>query len=99
MGAVETIILVGSLLSAVGVIIASAVSVYKIVRKWDKWTEQKDAHDKENYMAILRLTIMSHEMPLTERISAGDKYVFKMNGNGEVKKKYYELLDQLSKEE
>ena len=40
---------------------------------------------------------MSQEMPLSERISAGEKYI-KYGGNGEVKHKYEELLTLLPKE-
>ena len=33
----ETVLLVASVLTALGVIIASAVKVYKIIRKCEKW--------------------------------------------------------------
>lgn len=42
-------------------------------------------HCEENYMTGLRLTIMSDNMPLGERIAAGIKYL-DADGNGEVKK-------------
>jgi hypothetical protein len=42
-------------------------------------------HDKEQYLAILRLTIMSENMPIGERISSGIKYL-ELGGNGDVKK-------------
>ena len=42
-------------------------------------------HCHENYLSGLRLTIMSNEMPLGERIIAGKKYI-DAGGNGEVKK-------------
>ncbi len=41
-------------------------------------------HTKENYLGIKRLTIMSHDMPLGERIIAGHEYI-KEGGNGDVK--------------
>ncbi len=44
-----------------------------------------EEHCEENYMTGLRLTIMSDNMPLGERISAGFKYL-ENDGNGEVKK-------------
>lgn len=47
-------------------------------------------HVTENYMSTLRLTIMSSEMPMEERLQAGEKYV-NLNGNGAVKCKYHEL--------
>ena len=93
---VETILLVASVLTALGVIIASAVKVYKFIRKCEKWIDETNEHSLDNYLSIKRLTIMSHEMPLSERIEAGEKYI-KYGGNGEVKAKYNELLE-ISKE-
>lgn len=94
---VEKILLIASVLTALGVIITTSVRVYKIVRKWEKWIEETSEHSLENYLSIKRLTIMSHEMPLSERIAAGEKYI-KYGGNGEVKHKYEELLNLLPKE-
>ncbi len=94
----EKIILVGSLLTSLGVVITSCLKLYKFLRKWEEWVEETGEHSKDNYMSILQLKIMSPYMPLTERIKAGDKYV-KSGGNGEVKQKYYELLEKLPKEE
>ena len=97
----EKIILIASVLTALGVIITTAVKVYKFIRKWDKWVDEQTEHSLDNYLSIKRLTIMSHEMPLSERIAAGDKYI-KYGGNGEVKHKYEELLkiyDEKHKEE
>lgn len=41
-------------------------------------------HSLENYLGIKRLTVMSHDMPIGERIVAGNEYI-KAGGNGEVK--------------
>ena len=41
-------------------------------------------HSKENYLGIKRLTVMSHDMPIGERIVAGSDYI-KAGGNGDVK--------------
>lgn len=94
----EQIIATAAILSAIGVIITAIVTAYRFVRKWDKWREKKDEHDKENYKAILRLVIMTPEMPLSERIEAGDIYVNILNGNGGVKQKYKELLARFAEE-
>ena len=85
-------ITLAAVLSAIGVVVTAIVTAYRFIRKWDKWREDKDRHDIENYKAILRLVIMTPEMPLSERIEAGDIYVNKLNGNGGVKQKYNELL-------
>ena len=54
-------------------------------------------HDEEQYLDILRLTIMSENMPITERIIAGKKYIDR-GGNGDVKKFYEQLLKDHVKE-
>lgn len=94
----EQIIQAAAIITAVTVIITAIVTAYRFIRKWDKWREEKDLHDKENYKAILRLVIMTPEMPLSERIEAGDIYVNKLNGNGGVKQKYKELLARFAEE-
>ena len=94
----QQIIATSAVISAIGVLITAIVTAYRFIRKWDKWREDKDRHDIENYKAILRLVIMTHEMPLSERIEAGDIYVNRLNGNGAVKQKYNELLQRFQEE-
>ncbi len=91
---IKSIILISSLLTALGVVIATAVKIYAFIRKWEKWVEQQSEHSFDNYMSIMQLKIMSPYMPLSERVKAGDKYV-KLGGNGEVKMKYQQLIEEL----
>ena len=90
------IALIESVLTFAGI----CVTVYFTNKKSNKKIEEKVdtlvEHDKEQYLSILRLTIMSEEMPISERIIAGDKYV-KKGGNGEVKKYYQRMLDEHTK--
>ena len=60
-----------------------------IDEKIDKITRLQD----EQYLSILRLTIMSEEMPMSERLIAGKKYVNR-GGNGDVKKALHKLEEQ-----
>ena len=92
------IILAASLLTALGAIVTTAVKIYKFIRKWEKWIDKKDKHDNEQYVQILRLVIMTPEMPLSERIAAGDIYVNELHKNGGVKQKYNELLARFKEE-
>lgn len=92
MSLIEIIVLIASVITSLSVIITAFVTAYRIVRKWDKWVKQKDKHDIEQYVQILRLVIMTPEMPLSERIAAGDTYVNELHRNGAVKQKYNELL-------
>ena len=98
MGISNIIILIASVITSLSVIITAIVTAYKFVRKWDKWVKKKDEHDIEQYVQILRLVIMTPEMPLSERISAGDTYVNELHRNGAVKQKYNELLQRFKTE-
>lgn len=100
----EGILEAAALLSALGVLAGFGYKVYKKikaihddVKSMKEMQQVQNEHENENYMNILRLTIMSEEMPLSERIAAGDKYI-KDGGNGEVKHKYEQLLRQLDTE-
>lgn len=92
MSLIEIIVLAASIITSLSVVITACITAYKLVRKWDKWVKQKDKHDIEQYVQILRLVIMTPEMPLSERIAAGDTYVNELHRNGAVKQKYKELL-------
>lgn len=59
----------------------------------DKKLDGMKKHQDEQYLAILRLTIMSEEMPMAERLIAGRKYE-KLGGNGEVKQFLHQLEAQ-----
>lgn len=89
---IDGIIKAAAVLSALGVIFGGGVAIWRFIAKLsnnikglnETLTDLK-THSNENYMSLLRLTIMSHEMPIGERIVAGHKYL-KNGGNGEIKK-------------
>ena len=76
----------------VSVIWANRKANKELTKKVDTLVE----HDHEQYLSILRLTIMSEEMPVSERIIAGDKYI-KAGGNGDVKQYYQKMLEEHTK--
>lgn len=63
------------------------------IDKMAETVEEMQQHDREQYLAILRLTVMAPEMPVSERIIAGKTYIDK-GGNGDVKAYYEELIDK-----
>lgn len=81
----DYIIKVAAALSALGVIFAAGRKIINAVNSVVTDIKDLKAHSNENYMSLLRLTIMSSEMPIGERIVAGHKYL-KAGGNGEVKR-------------
>jgi hypothetical protein len=78
---IDWIIKIGAGVGALCTIVAVSIKINKFMKKAEKIFE----HDEENYMNILRLIIMSSEMPIGERINAGYKYL-KKGGNGDIKK-------------
>lgn len=75
----------------IGGVITVAVMVWKGITLFVRFLDDiKDdikelkEHSKENYLGIKRLTVMSHDMPIGERIVAGNDYI-KAGGNGDVK--------------
>ena len=57
-----------------------------------KIDNQKEAVEKQ-HLDVLRITIMSPSMPVSERLIAGAEYI-KKGGNGDVKKYVHELEKQ-----
>lgn len=86
----EMLITAGALVSAVGLI---AQKVGKPIVELLQDVKVLTEHDREQYLAILRLTTMSRDMPISERIIAGQKYI-ELGGNGDVKKYYEQLLKE-----
>ena len=60
-------------------------------------TETIEKHDKEQYLGILRLTIMSEGMPISERLIAWKKYIDAGGGDGDVKHYYENLVREHTK--
>ena len=88
--------LVESVLTFLGICVTVYFSNKKSNAKLEKKVDTLVEHDKEQYLSILRLTIMSEEMPVSERIIAGDKYI-KAGGNGDVKKYYQQMIKDHTK--
>lgn len=90
------IALIESVLTFAGICVTVIWSSKKANKKLEEKVDKLVEHDEDQYLSILRLTVMSEEMPITERIIAGDKYVRK-GGNGEVKKYYEKMLAEHTK--
>ena len=90
------IALIEGVLTFAGICVTVYFTNKKASKKLEEKVDKLVEHDKEQYLSILRLTIMSEEMPISERIIAGDKYV-KRGGNGEVKKYYQKMLEEHTK--
>ena len=85
-----------ALLGLAGAILVALINNYFQNKNLDKRLNKIESHDEKQYLGILRLTIMSENMPISERIIAGKEYIDR-GGNGDVKKFYQEFLDQHTK--
>lgn len=93
----QSILTWGGVAGAIAAIIALVKTVVKTARGAIKYfadlkssVDTLAQHDHAQYMAILRLTVMSENIPLSERIIAGKEYL-KNDGNGDVRH-YYETV-------
>lgn len=96
----EPLLLAGAAASAAAAVLSLLAFLFRNGRRITRYFEAQaqdlatvKRHDREQYLAILRLTIVSQEMPITERIKAGDEYI-KAGGNGAVQRLYEQLLEE-----
>ena len=90
------ITLIESVMTFAGICVTVYFTNRKSNAKLEKKVDTLVEHDREQYLSILRLTIMSEEMPVSERIIAGDQYI-KAGGNGDVKKYYQQMIKEHTK--
>lgn len=90
---------VGALFTIKKIADCIAAFVKKISNAVEKINKMEE-HSRENYLGIKRLTVMSSDMPLGERICAARDYI-KYGGNGEVKQyaKEHLHIDDVIEEE
>ena len=88
------------IVKALGMVVVTWLTVHHSNKKSAKNLEDKVdklvENDKDQYLSILRLTIFEENLPLSERIIAGDKYL-KKGGNGDTKKYYENMLKEHTK--
>lgn len=93
---IDTFLLIASIISAFTVIGAFMFKVYNFFSKIEKKYDEMNATLRQNTLYILKIAILSEEMPLVDRIHAGETYI-KMGGNGMVKKKLEHLMREFEK--
>lgn len=84
----------------ISMIVALGATVWKLSRPLKEIVKRLDRVEKyhhNDYLCMLRLTIMSDEMPMEERLEAGEKYV-KEGGNGAVKARYNLMVKEYQDE-
>lgn len=87
------ILLLGELFSIISLLVTNIIQNKSRDKKLTEEIKEIKDHQKKNYIGILRLTVMSEEMPVSERIIAGKKYI-EEGGNGDVKKFYEKFVKE-----
>ena len=89
----EYIIMIASIVTAITVISSTCFKVYKFFRNLEKKYDEMNDILKNNTLYILKIAVLDEQLPLTDRLKAGELYM-DLGGNGAVKKKYQELLKE-----
>ena len=77
----------------IGMILVAIINNLSQNKSIAKRLDKQEEHSRKQYLSILRLTIMSEEMPISERIIAGKEYI-EHGGNGDVSEYYKNFLEQ-----
>ena len=89
----EYIIMIASIVTALTVISSTCFKVYIFFRNLEKKYDEMNDILKNNTLFILKIAVLDEQLPLTDRLKAGELYM-NLGGNGAVKKKYQELLKE-----
>ena len=92
----DNIMFIATILGGIGTIIGILYKMYKFVRNIEEKYEEMNELIKENTIHILKIAVLNEDLPITDRINAGERYMT-LGGNGFVKKKYLQLLDEYEK--
>lgn len=92
----DNIMFIATILGGIGTIIGILYKMYKFVRNIEEKYEEMNELIKENTIHILKIAVLNEDLPITDRINAGERYM-SLGGNGFVKKKYLKLLDEYEK--
>ena len=89
----EYIIMIASIVTALTVISTTCFKIYIFFRNLEKKYDEMNDILQKNTLYILKMAVLDEQLPLTDRLHAGELYM-DLGGNGAVKKKYQELLKE-----
>lgn len=99
----EHINTIATFITAITVILTGCSRVYKFIKSTeekydiiDEKFEKLNETMRINTIHLLKIAVLDEDLPLTDRIHAGEEYL-KLGGNGFVKKKYEKLLEEYDK--
>ena len=87
---------IAGVLTATTPIAVFLVKIYKLISGVEKKINGFEENLNNNTLSTYRLVIINEDMPLSERLNAGKKYV-EMGGNGEIHVLYDFLCEEYKK--
>lgn len=92
------IIEIAGFITAIGVVIGAIIKIHKILSRMEHKFDEYDSILKENTMHILKMALLSDDLPIIDRINAGKRYL-ELGGNGYGKIIYKQLVKQIEEEQ
>lgn len=92
------IIEIAGFITAIGVVIGAVIKIHKILSRMERKFDEYDSIVKENTMHILKMALLSDDLPIIDRINAGKRYL-ELGGNGYGKIIYKQLVKQIEEEQ
>lgn len=89
-----SIVQLAGIISALGVILGAAWRVHKLLKKFEDSFDRFETALNENTIHLLKMALLSEDLPITDRIHAGERYLA-LGGNGYGKIVYKRLLEEI----
>lgn len=92
------VIEIATIITASGVITGTVLKIHSILNKIERKFDDYDDTIKENTINILKMSLLSEDLPITDRINAGKRYL-ELGGNGYGKIVYGQLMRRIEEEQ
>ena len=91
------VIEIAAIITASGVITGTVLKIHSILNRIERKFDDYDDTIKENTINILKMSLLSEDLPITDRINAGKRYL-ELGGNGYGKIVYGQLMRRIEEE-
>lgn len=92
------IIEIAAIITAIGVIVGAVLKIHSVLNRLEEKFDDYDDMLKENTLHILKMALLSEDLPITDRINAGKRYL-ELGGNGYGKIVYNQLIKRIEEEQ
>lgn len=89
---------IAAFITAIGVIVGAVLKIHSVLNRIERKFDDYDDMLKENTLHILKMALLSEDLPITDRINAGKRYL-ELGGNGYGKIIYNQLIKRIEEEQ